>query len=154
MRCTNYMTARELIFTWLKRLTSGNLNITKPLRMVTSIHSIHTRLIYTRNLRAGKPGIFQTEKNLRYTENDLHDFFAYVSDDQAHATKKLRNKYPSETLVGVGANANAGTMHSWTSYPYYHQTFFAPSIEFGLRLYSQRIFLSADHWRNASVKYF
>jgi hypothetical protein len=79
-------------------------------------------------------------KDLHYNENDLHNFFAQVLGDQAHASEKLRNKYPSETLVGVGGNVNAGTMHSWTNYPYYHQTSIAPSVEFGLRLYSQRNF--------------
>ena len=79
-------------------------------------------------------------KNLHYNENDLHNFFAAVLGDQAHASEKLRNKYPAETFVGVGANVNSGTMHSWTSYPYFHQTTFVPSVEFGLRLYSQRNF--------------
>jgi len=79
-------------------------------------------------------------KNLRYNENDLHNFFAQVLGDQAHALERLRNKYPAETFVGVGASANSGTIHSWTSYPYYHQTTFSPSVEFGLRLYSQRNF--------------
>lgn len=79
-------------------------------------------------------------KNLQYNENDLYNFFAQVLGDQLHSSEKLRNKYPGETLVGVAANAYVGTMHSWTNYPYYHQTSFAPSIEFGLRLYSQRNF--------------
>lgn len=79
-------------------------------------------------------------KNLRYNENDLQNFFATVLGDQSHTSEKKRNKYPSETLVGVGANVNSGTMHSWTSYPYYHQTTVSPSVEFSLRLYSQRNF--------------
>ncbi|MDE3184292.1 MAG: hypothetical protein KGM16_12815 [Bacteroidota bacterium] len=84
---------------------------------------------------------FQVEiKKLRYNENDLENFFANVLGDQSHTSEKLRNKYPSEILLGVGANVNSGTMHSWTSYPYYHQTTFSPSVEFGLRLYSQRNF--------------
>ena len=84
---------------------------------------------------------FQVEiKKLRYNENDLENFFANVLGDQSHTSEKLRNKYPSEILLGVGANVNSGTMHSWTNYPYYHQTTFSPSVEFGLRLYSQRNF--------------
>jgi len=79
-------------------------------------------------------------KSLRYNENELHNFFATALGDQSHATEKLRNKYPSETLIGVGGNVNSGTIHSWTGYPYYHQTTFLPSVEFGLRLYSQRNF--------------
>jgi hypothetical protein len=79
-------------------------------------------------------------KDLHYNENDLHNFFAQVLGDQAHASEKLRNKYPSDRLVGVGGNVIAGTLHSWTNYPYYHQTSIAPSVEFGLRLYSQRNF--------------
>jgi hypothetical protein len=97
---------------------------------------------YLYNEFAGK-GIkdFQVDiKKLRYNENDLENFFANVLGDQSHASEKLRNKYPSEILLGVGANVNSGTMHSWTSYPYYHQTTFSPSVEFGLRLYSQRNF--------------
>jgi hypothetical protein len=84
---------------------------------------------------------FQVEiKKLSYNENDLENFFADVLGDHSHTSEKLRNKYPSEILLGVGANVNSGTMHSWTNYPYYHQTTFSPSVEFGLRLYSQRNF--------------
>ncbi len=79
-------------------------------------------------------------KDLRYKENDLYNFFATVLDDKSHTTEKLRNKYPSETLVGVGGSINSATMHSWSTYPTYHQSTFSPSVEFGLRLYSQRNF--------------
>ena len=88
----------------------------------------------------GIKGFQDKIKNLRYNENDLYNFFAEVLGDKAHASEKLRNRYPSETLVGVGANLNSGTMHSWTSYPFYHQTGYSPSIELSLRLYSQRNF--------------
>ncbi len=103
-------------------------------------YNLYKGYLYQQLSNKGINGLQDKMKKVRYKENDLQNFLADVLGDKSHASEKLRNKYPSEILLGVGANVNSGTMHSWTNYPYYHQTTFSPSVEFGLRLYSQRNF--------------
>jgi hypothetical protein len=77
---------------------------------------------------------------LVYKENDLINFLANALNDQSHSSQKLRNKYPTEFLIGVGANANVGTLESIFGKYTFHQTSFGPSLELGMRVYSQRNF--------------
>lgn len=83
---------------------------------------------------------FQYKLNsLVYKENDLLDFFADVFNDKQHSSEKLRNKYPGEILIGVGANQNVATLEN--NGPYiFHRTSISPSFEFALRIYNQRNF--------------
>lgn len=86
------------------------------------------------------PGFQEKINKLDYKENDLIDFLANVLNDKSHSSEKLRNKYPSETFIGVGLNANVGTLENIYGKYTFHQTNFGPSFELGLRLYSQRNF--------------
>jgi hypothetical protein len=77
---------------------------------------------------------------LPYKENELINFFADIFNDKLHASEKLRNKYPSEMLVGIGGNQNFGTLEDIYGRYTFKQTSFSPSFEIALRLYSQRNF--------------
>jgi hypothetical protein len=77
---------------------------------------------------------------LTYKENELINFLADVFKDESHASEKLRNKYPSEILFGIGGNANSGKITNVNGSFSYNQTNFAPSLEFALRIYNQRNF--------------
>jgi len=79
-------------------------------------------------------------QHLNYKENDLINFFAGIFNDQAHATEKLRNKYPSEILIGLGANSNVAGLEDVYGRYTFDNTSFSPSLEVGLRIYSQRNF--------------
>ncbi len=103
-------------------------------------YNLYKAYLYQQFSDKGVKGFQDKIKTLRYKENDLQNFLAAVLGDQSHKSEKSRNKYPSETLVGIGADMNSAMIHSWSSYPTYHQTSFSPSVEFSLRLYSQRNF--------------
>ncbi|HUZ57474.1 MAG TPA: hypothetical protein VMU83_01670 [Hanamia sp.] len=89
------------------------------------------------------PGFKGKLKNLNYKENNLIDFFAYILGDKSHSKENLRDKYPSEILVGLGANVNFGTLITDLNASYLtnlHHTDFSPSFEIGFRIHSQRNF--------------
>ena len=77
---------------------------------------------------------------LTYKENSLISFLADVCSDQEHVTESSRNKYPTETLLGVGINENSGKVTDLYNRFSYSQSSIAPSFEIGLRLYNQRNF--------------
>ncbi|HEY5463606.1 MAG TPA: hypothetical protein VIJ95_10155 [Hanamia sp.] len=80
---------------------------------------------------------------LVYKEDALINFFANIFNDKVNATEKKRNKYPNEMFAGVDVHGNFGTIDydNGTSYGFNgHQTSLAPSVEIGMRLYSQRNF--------------
>ena len=77
---------------------------------------------------------------LSYKENSLITFLADVFSDQEHVSEASRNKYPTETLLGLGINENSGKVTDVYNRYSYSQTSTAPSVEIGLRLYNQRNF--------------
>jgi hypothetical protein len=84
-------------------------------------------------------GLQQKINTLSYKENDLINFFADILNDKQHSSENLRNKYPGEILIGIGANQNVATLEN--NGPYiFHRTSVSPSFEFALRIYNQRNF--------------
>lgn len=84
-------------------------------------------------------GLQQKINILSYKENDLINFVADILNDKQNASEKLRNKYSSEILIGIGANQNVATLED--NGPYiFHRTSVTPSLEFALRIYNQRNF--------------
>jgi|GEM_PF-3394477 len=84
---------------------------------------------------------------LVYKEDALINFFANIFNDKANATEKKRSKYPNEKFAGVGVHGNFanidygyGTLNGGYGFKGRHQTSLAPSVEIGMRLYSQRNF--------------
>lgn len=78
--------------------------------------------------------------DLDYKENDLLDFFSYVFGDKLNTSEKLRNKYASEFLLGAGLNESFGKLETTDGANSFRGNSFAPSLEIGLRIYSQRNF--------------
>lgn len=76
---------------------------------------------------------------LSYREINLINFFAYVFNDAKHATEKLRNKYPTEILLGAGANLVFQSLSNYSTFNFKSNDF-APSLEFAIRIHSQRNF--------------
>lgn len=88
----------------------------------------------------GIKGLEGKINNLNYKENDLLNFFAFVFGDKLHSSENLRNKYASEILLGAGLNESFAKIESSYGAKPYTGTSFSPSVEFGIRIYSQRNF--------------
>ncbi len=85
------------------------------------------------------PGLQHKINLLAYKETDLINFFAEILNDKQHSSGKLRNKYPGEILIGLGANQNIASLEKNSS-SLFHGNSFTPSLEFALRIYNQRNF--------------
>ncbi|MEP6582753.1 MAG: hypothetical protein ABJA90_00740 [Ginsengibacter sp.] len=76
-------------------------------------------------------------ESLKYEENSLINFLAGAFNDKFHSSEKLRNKYPTQILLGVAADVNFGSI-TRTNGTSYQQTALSPALDIGVRIYSQR----------------
>ena len=94
---------------------------------------------YLQNRFSDVHGIETRIDKLSYKEIDLINFFAYVFSDTKYATEKSRTKYPTEVLLGAGANVVFQNLSNTSTFNLKSNDF-SPSLEFAIRIYSQRNF--------------